>query len=182
MPPKPTLHAYIALSLDGYIADATGAVKWLDKYNDPSLGFDAFYKTIDTVIVGRTTFEQALSWGAHDTAKRTIVLSEKTLDAPTPNVEYFQGDPKGLLRRLAREGATHIWHMGGGASLRPFVDANLIDQFHLFIIPILLGDGIPLFPKRDAKPLPLTLTRTKKHVHGVIELHYEPARRTRSAT
>ena len=178
MPTKPTFRAYLALSLDGYIADKKGAVKWLDKYNDASLGFEKFYRSIDAIIVGRTTFDQSRSWGVWDNlTKRVIVLSSQPLKKPPPGVESFHGDVRRLARQLARDGSEQVWLMGGGQSLRPFHDANLIHRWELFIIPTLLGDGIPLFPKRKPSDNSLVLVKCKKHKRGIVELHYEPAPR-----
>lgn len=185
MPPaatKPVFIAYLAVSVDGYIADERGGVKWLERFNDSSLGFDKFYKTIDTVVVGRTTYEQAVSWGAVDTERRTIVLTENHLTSPSPNVEGFKGDVKQLAKRLGKEGAKRVWLMGGGESIRLFQEAGLVDRWELFVVPVLLGKGIPLFPESTGKVRELTLVACKPGKGGVVELQYEKAARASAAS
>jgi dihydrofolate reductase len=178
MPPtKPIFRAYLAVSLDGYIADHAGGVKWLDRYNDPSLGFEKFDRSIDTIIVGRTTFDQARAWGTWDNLKkRVIVLTRRPLKDLPARVETFRGDVRKLARQLARDGAKQVWLMGGGESLKAFHKASLVDRWELFFIPTLLHKGIPLFPPNKPGVERLTLVRCKKHNDGIVELHYEPAR------
>lgn len=176
MPSKPTIRAYLALSLDGFIADHKGGVKWLDKYNDPSLGFEKFYRSIDTIIVGRTTFDQSRSWEVwEDGKKRVIVWTSRELRNAPPRVETFDGDARKLVRMLTRDKARQVWHMGGAESLRPFRDAGLVDRWELFVIPEMLGSGVPLFPAAKPRSESLRLVRCTKHKRGIVELQYRRA-------
>ena len=174
---KPVFRVSLAMSLDGYIADKKGDVKWLNKFNGPPERFEKFYKTIDTVIVGRRTYDQALSWGTGETNRRTIVITNRPLKSPSPHVETFHGDVKQFARQLAKDGAKQVWLMGGGESIRAFHEAGLVDRWELFIVPVVLGDGVPLFPREIPRPQTLTLTRCKQHPEGVVEVHYEKAPR-----
>jgi len=169
---------YIALSVDGYIADADGGVAWLDPYFTPDIDFNAFTATIGATIMGRRTFEQALTFGEWKPASaRTIVLTHRPIDNPPPGVETFAGDVEELAEDLRHDMARlgkDVWLMGGGESIRPFAEAELVDRWELFVIPVLLGDGVPLFPAGDPTGFDLTPTRTETYDNGIVELWYEP--------
>lgn len=79
------------------------------------------------------------------------------------------------MARLKEEARGDIWHMGGGWSLQPFHDAGLIDRWELFVMPVLLGEGVPLFPRREHALESLVLTTCRSHKKGIVEVHYEPA-------
>ena len=171
----PLLRAYLAVSLDGFIAGKDGGVKWLEPYSDPSLGFEEFNRTIDTIVVGRMTFDQTLGWGAWPEKRRSVVLTRRPIADPPPGVEAFGGDVRELVTRLKSEATGDIWHMGGGRSLQPFHEAGLIDRWELFVMPVLLGQGVPLFAHSDHALESLELTTCRAHKKGIVELHYEPA-------
>ena len=179
---KPLFRAFLAVSLDGYIADKTGGVGWLDAYHSPEIDFAGFMKTIGATIFGRTTYD----WDGYlDTSKsQTIVLTRRPLKNPPPGAEAFAGDVRDLAARLRRDLALaktgkDIWLMGGGLSMAPFHAAGLVDRWELGVMPVLRGEGIPLFPKHPRGLESLRLTRCRSLKNGIIEAWYEPAGATR---
>lgn len=176
----PLFRAALAVSLDGYIADKDGGVGWLERTMTPEIDFAGFMKTIGATVYGRTTFDWALAHGyAGGGPKHTvIVLTHRPLPPRVPGtVEAFCGDVRGVARRLRDQlkgTGKDIWLMGGGLSIAPFHEAGLVDRWELAIIPVLLGDGIPLFPKHSRGLDSLRLTHSRALKNGIVEAHYEP--------
>ena len=179
------LRVYIAVSLDGYIADEDGGVAWLDPYFSPEIDFTAFIRTIGATVMGRKTYDQARARGEWPYAdQRVVVLTHRSLDDAPPGVEAFAGDVRELADRLRgdlEETGKDVWLMGGGDSIRPFHDAGLVDRWELFFIPILLGDGVPLFPRRDPRASSWRPTHSRTYENGIVEIWYEPASAERTA-
>ncbi|MCC6675546.1 MAG: dihydrofolate reductase [Phycisphaerales bacterium] len=175
------LRVYIAMSLDGYIADSAGGVDWLNPYFCPEIDFMGFAKTIGATVWGRKTFDQARQRGEyHQESGRVVVMTHRPLPQDVPaGIEAFAGDVRELAARLKQELAgtgKDIWIGGGGESIVPFHEARLIDRWEISIIPVLLGEGLPLFPKRGPGVEGLTVKRHRALSNGIIEVHYEPAR------
>lgn len=175
----PLVRVALAVSLDGYIADKRGGVAWLDAYFSPEMDFAGFMATIGATVMGRKTFEVALKLGMPPggSDQRTIVVSSKRPRTAPAGFEHFKGDLRGLVETLKRDLAgtgKDIWLMGGGEAIEAFRAADLVDRWELSFIPIVLGDGIPLFPKRKYAEIPLRLTHTRAFRNGVVELWYEP--------
>jgi len=173
---RPLLRVFLAVTIDGFIARADGRVDYLDPYNDGFKGWDAFFNSIGSIIMGRATYEQARSqgrWIFDD--KRTFVLTSRDLPDVPAGVETFS-DPAALVERLRREESKDIWHMGGGRSLAPFDELELIDRWELGIVPVILGSGIPLFPEQTDTFNTCRLQKCEQHENGLVELHYEPIR------
>lgn len=176
------LRVYIAMSLDGYIASRDGTFDWLAPYFTPEVNFDAFAATIGVVVWGRKTFDQARERGEyHKESGRVVVMTHRPLPMDVPaGIEAFAGDVRELAARLKRELAgtgKDVWIGGGGESIRPFHEAGLIDRWEVAVIPELLGDGLPLFVRREgAGPETLRLTHTRVLSNGILETRYEPAR------
>lgn len=173
----PLLRAMLAVSLDGYIADARGGVGWLDPYFSPEIDFMGFMKTIGATVMGRTTYDWSIKQGhGSPGAGRTIVLTRRPLANPPAGVEVFSGDTRELAARLREELAgtgRDIWLMGGGNSLAAFHEHGLVDRWELGIIPVLLGDGIPLFPKHARGLDALRLAKSRTLSNGIVEAAYE---------
>ena len=184
------MRVYIAVSLDGYIATPDGGVEWLEGYDLNEFDFSGFYKTIGVTVMGRKTFDQTIARGNWPSSKnhRTVVLSHRPIEDPPPGVETFGGDVHRLAKTIREElGDTSpdsgrdadqerdVWLMGGADSIRAFHEAGLVDRWEIFIAPVLLGDGIPLFPRRPDKPSPLKLTHMQRYEKsGFVEVWYEP--------
>ena len=170
----PLLRVQVAVTIDGYIARDDGSFDYLEPFGEAYTGWDAFFASIGSVIMGRTMYEQAAAldrWFYAD--KRTFVLTSRPLD--DPRVEAFS-DPVELVARLKREESLDIWHMGGGLSIEPFERAGLIDRWELAIVPIRLGSGIPLFRSGSDLFSACELTRCEQCPLGMVMLHYEPKR------
>jgi len=137
----------LALSLDGYIARPDGSVDFLDDPKGHSMA--PFFKTIDTAIMGRKTYEVGLrlSGGKFNTYGLATYIMTSTLPAGERDGIIFTGEsPKSLLASLRKRKGKHIWHMGGGELTRAFLQEDLIDEIHLGVFLKLLGEGIPVFP------------------------------------
>jgi dihydrofolate reductase len=163
---------YIAASLDGYIARADGSLDWLSIVQSPGedYGYARFFDSIDTVVIGRKTYETALGFEEWPYAgKRCIVLTRRRL--PARHAErFYDGDPVALVERLTGEGAKRVY-VDGGSVIRQFIAAELVTDMTLSIVPILLGDGIPLFAGigRDVR---LDLSASRSFASGLVQLEY----------
>lgn len=164
---------YIAASLDGYIARADGAVDWLDKYMDADYGYAAFMWSIDTVIMGSQTYLKSLEIGPQAFAGEHVyyVMSRSGDLASTEVAQLTAESPSQLLGRLRKSPGKHIWLMGGGVLLQAFLKKDLLDEIMLFVIPELIGSGVPLFPGEGAVRH-WRLKNTSSYPNGVVLLHY----------
>lgn len=163
---------YIATSLDGYIATPGGDVEWLEGYEDSLAGFDEFVSGIGAAAMGRETYEFAArhEW-MYDMP--VGVLTSRPIDDAPPGVFAHPGPAGELLTTLFRRTDKDVWLLGGGRTIRAFLDANLIDLARIFVIPVLLGDGIPLFPTGRCEIRRLDLLGVRAFESGVVELMYE---------
>ena len=129
---------YIATSLDGYLAREDGALDWLPQPTEDDMGYADFYDTIDTVVIGRTTYEQITQELSPDVwayeGKTSYVATSKTL-TPDPNVSFINGDIATFISNLKNAPGKDIWLVGGGKLIDAFVRANLIDKYIITIIP-----------------------------------------------
>ena len=144
---------YIATSLDGIIAGKEGELDWLNESNatvPPSedLGFKAFLDSVDTVVMGRKTYETVLSFGEWPyEGKPVVVLSRNAISFPpnVPNTVTHSSDaPQDLLERLADQEVEHVY-VDGGITIQRFLSGGLVDEITMTAIPIILGDETPLF-------------------------------------
>lgn len=181
----PLFRVALATSLDGYICTTDGSVEWLNPYFTPELDFGAFVAGIGITVLGRNTYDRAVAAGHVDaTAEdRSVVLTHRPIDGLPPGAEAYAGELPALARRLRAElevpGKLHgkdIWLMGGSECIRSFDDADLVDRWELSIMPVRLGAGVPLFPRRDAAARPLRLTHHRILGNGIVEIWYEPVR------
>ncbi len=168
---------YIAMSLDGYIADATGRVDWLngDGSDKNSIGsYNQFIKDVDTVILGYNTYNQIVTELSPDKwvydGLMTYVLTHKSL-IDSKNIIFTQQDIESLLLKLKSESGKNIWICGGANLINQVVELDLIDQYCVSIIPTILGYGIRLFNKYD-KEKRLSLIETRKY-NGIVDLVYK---------
>lgn len=142
---------FIAASLDGYIAKEDGDISWLDDFPAP-LDVDNSYKemfdTVDTVIMGRTTYDQVTQELAPNDYpyidKQTIVLTSKK-ERASASTTFIHGNLVDYVRTLKQQAGANIWLVGGNSVIQPLMEADLIDVYQLATLPIILGKGIPLF-------------------------------------
>ena len=162
------------MSLDGFIARENGSVDWLDKFNSPKedYGYKKFFDSINTVLMGSSTYKQILGFGEFPyKGKNCFVFSKKIKEGK--HVKFVNEDVKNFIENLDPKENQKIWLVGGANLVNQFLKHNLIDEYMLYTMPILLGKGIKLFD--TIKELPLVLKRTKSFKSGVIETHYERA-------
>ncbi|WP_271769794.1 dihydrofolate reductase family protein [Aquimarina algiphila] len=167
---------YIAMSINGKIAKADGNVDWLDSIPNPDqldYGYYDFYETIDTTIQGNKTYEQIIDWGIDFpySEKKNYVLTRKKGAESTKDVEFISENHIEYIKELKKQKGKDIWLVGGGQINTMLLNEKLIDEILVFIMPIVLSDGIELFESIPNETF-LTLIETKKHTTGVVELRY----------
>jgi dihydrofolate reductase len=175
---------YIATSADGYIARPDGDVEWLNRRpRNVDYGMKEFYPTIDTILWGRKTYDWLLNYYMHrgktkglfDTKLANYVFSRKPPKRPALGVEFVSQPVKGFAQGLRAAPGKQIWMMGGAGLIASFLDAGEIDEFDIHVIPVFIGEGIPLVAPRHRDIL-LRLRASKKYPDGVVRLRYEVAR------
>ena len=159
----------LAMSLDGFIAREDGSVDFLDDITgDVETMFQTFLSKIDTIVMGRTTYDQMLTFGPIPFAdKDMIVLSSRELVDPPKHVKQMDISPQDLVQGRNET----IWLFGGAHVIHQFLNQNLIDRFELFIVPQVIGKGIPLFDSQSSLS-DLRLIETKEYEDNVL-LVYE---------
>ena len=175
---------YIATSADGFIARTDGAVDWLDRPRPKgNYGMGAFYKSIDTILWGRKTYDMVLdfqkkgvSGSAFDAKVKNYVFTRGPLPSALPaGVEFVNKPIKVFANRLRGQKGKDIWMMGGAGIIASFLDEGEIDEFIIHVIPKFIGEGIPLIaPGR--RTVPLNLISSTKFPDGVVRLRYQVAR------
>ncbi len=166
---------YIAASLDNFIARPDGRVDWLSSPDflipGEDYGYQSFYQTIDTTLMGRSTYqfimEQDVPFPYPD--KKNYVFSRSSNMRDTDFVEYISKDPADLVRQLKQEDGADIWLIGGGQINTILLNNDLIDKIILTIIPMTLGEGIPLF-HGSYKEVKLKLEASKSYQSGIVQL------------
>jgi len=175
---------FIATSADGYIARPDGSVEWLNRPRPAgNYGMSAFFKSIDTILWGRKTYEVALGFtrgrgvGSGPRVKN-YVFSRRPLKRPSPDVELVRQPIRAFAKRLRATRGKDIWMMGGAGLIASFLDAGEIDEFIVHVIPILIGEGIPLVAPRD-RLVRLRLLSVRRFSDGVVRLHSAVIREAR---
>jgi dihydrofolate reductase len=169
---RPRCSVFIAVSVDGYIARPDGSLDWLDavQREGEDYGYKSFFDSIDALVVGRKTYDTALGFDAWPYAgKRCIVLTRRPVDA-RHGEEFFAGEPKALIERLAGDGVRHVY-VDGGDVIRQFFDARLVDDLTLSVIPVVLGNGIRLFGGGEPERR-LVLEEARSWSSGLAQLRY----------
>jgi len=164
----------IATSADGYIARPDGDVRWLDRVKG-NYGLAAFFKTIDTILWGRKSYSKGIEMGMKASGFspkiKNYVFSRQPQASTEPNVEFVNEPVKTFAQRLRARPGKDIWMMGGGEIIAAFLDVGEIDEFSTHVIPIFIGEGIPLIQPRH-RSIPLKLLSTKVFRDGVVHLNY----------
>ncbi|HZC12746.1 MAG TPA: dihydrofolate reductase family protein, partial [Thermoleophilaceae bacterium] len=169
-------HCHIATSLDGKIARPDGSVDdWLAAdYPAEDFGFDAFLAGVDAILMGRGTYEAIRRLGEWPyPGKPTVVLTTRPLDDPPPaGVAARSGGVAAVAEEIERRGYRRVWIEGGGQVVRSMIAIGRLDVLEMAVIPIVLGDGVPLFP-RGTGELKLRLVRCETKSKGALHLVYE---------
>lgn len=167
---------YIAASLDGFIARKDGGLDWLPASEEggEDFGYAKFMSAIDHIVMGRNTFEKALTFGKWPYDKKVIALTSRDLTLPpqlTGKVEALHLSPRELVHEMGIRGAKEIY-LDGGVTIQRFLREGLVDEMTITIIPILIGEGLPLFGalKKDIK---LELIQSKSFKNGFAQNKYK---------
>jgi dihydrofolate reductase len=169
----PTIALYIASSIDGYIARADGSIDWLDSVDgfDEDYGYQAFYDSVDALLMGSNTYTQVLGFGDWPyPGKPTYVFFSHDLPNILADVHIVPHDIQEMLPLI--EHHQKAWLVGGGALVKSFHQAGLIDEYIISIIPVVLGDGIALF-QAPLTEQPLTLVSAQQYPSGLVQMHYQ---------
>lgn len=161
----------VAMSLDGFIAGPNGGADWI--VMDPEIDFTGMFEQFDTFLLGRRTFETMGSAGGPGTPGiKTFIFSRTLQPKDFPGVTIVAEEAEKTVAALRAEPGKDIWLFGGGSLFRSLLDARLVDTVEVAIMPVLLGDGIPLLPSptRETK---LKLTNYKVYEKtGIVSLEY----------
>jgi dihydrofolate reductase len=168
---------FVGISVDGFMARLNGAVDFLPETPEPH-GFEEFFASVDALVIGRKTWEWVASCGSWLYGqKRVVVLSSQPVDFslfPAARLEHMSGPPAEIVARLASSGAQHLY-IDGGITMQRFLSAGLIDRLIITRVPVLIGQGIPLFG-----PLPhdvcLRHRATRTYASGLVQTEYEVVR------
>jgi dihydrofolate reductase len=168
---------FVGASVDGFIARRNGDLDWLPAGGGEPHGYDEFIATVDTIVIGRKTFETVLGFGTWPYSdKRVVVLSSTPVDLQSARarggiVEQMGGPPPDIVARLAASGARHL-HVDGGITIQRFLQAGLIQSLVITRVPVLIGDGIPLFGSLS-KDIRLRHIVTRSYPSGLVQSEYE---------
>jgi dihydrofolate reductase len=174
--PKRKIIVLIATSADGYICRPDGGVEWLDRPRPKgNYGMGEFFSRVDTILWGRKTFEPLLKSGkdpsAYGPKTKNYVFSHHPPQGPVPGAEFVTEPIETFAPRLRAQPGKHIWMMGGAGIIGSFLDAGEIDEFIIHVVPIFIGEGIPLVAPRHRR-IRLRLLSAKTFPDGVVRLHY----------
>jgi len=169
-----TASVFVGTSVDGFIARPDGDLDWLPEGGGEPHGYDEFIASVDAIVIGRNTFEKVLTFEAWPYGeKRVVVLSSRPVDlsaAVGGVVEQMAGAPADIVSRLAASGAHHLY-VDGGTTVQRFLSAGLIQRLVITRVPVLIGEGIPLF---GALPRDIRLhhVMTRHYPSGLVQSEY----------
>jgi dihydrofolate reductase len=171
------LSVFIGTSLDGFIARPDGALDFLPADGGEPHGYNEFIATVDAIVIGRKTFETVLAmtpWPYGN--KRVVVLSSQPVDFSSVRggkVEQMAGSPEEIVSKLAATGAHHAY-IDGGITIQRFLRAGLIQHIIITRVPVLIGEGIPLFASLP-QDIRLRHIATKSYASGLVSSEYDVA-------
>lgn len=168
--------AHFASSADGFIARKDGSFDWLDRPRPKgNYGMDAFWRSIDTVLWGRATYDMAMEKlggvGSFGPGVRSYVFTHRIPDAKPQDVEFVNEPVKSFAKRLRARRGKDIWIMGGGGINAAFLDAGQVDEFAISVVPVFIGEGIPMLAPA-LRTVKLKLLASKRFSDGVVQLRY----------
>jgi dihydrofolate reductase len=168
---------YVATSVDGFIADREGAVDWLEAHDPRQYGFDAFFAEVGAVIMGRRTFEFVRAMGDEwpYAGKRTLVLTSRTLVGVPDGVMPTARGMAGAIEQARAATKKDIWVVGGAVAMQSALDGGHVDLVEVFIVPVLLGRGLPLIADIERR-LELSFEGIETFQDGVVKLSYATRR------
>ena len=169
---------FCGVSVDGFLARRDGSLDFLDAGGAEPHGYEEFIATVDTVVWGRNTYDFVRpfkSW-PYPPKMRVVVLSHRPLEEPASGwkIEHMSGEPTEIIGKLAATGANHLY-VDGGKTIQEFLRAGLVDRMIVTRVPVLIGEGIPLFGSlpQDVK---LKHIGTREYAGGLVQTEYEVVR------
>jgi dihydrofolate reductase len=171
--PRPHCSAFLAASVDGFVARPGGGLDWLKVVEAPGedYGFAEFFRSVDALVVGRATYDVVLGFPEWPYAgKRVVVLTHRP-PPPRHGEAFASGAPEGIAAALGAAGARRAW-IDGGATVSAFLRAGLLDDLTVSVVPVVLGEGIRLFQP----PLPertMALREARAFPSGLVRLRYD---------
>ena len=168
---------FVGVSVDGFLARANGALDFLDAGGSEPHGYEEFIASVDTIVIGRKTFEIVMGFDAWPYGeRRVVILSSQPVDLAAASarggrVEHMSGLPADIASRLSTTGARHVY-VDGGVTIQGFLRARLIDRMVITRIPVLIGQGIPLFGSLPAD-IRLRHIATRSYPSGLVQSEYE---------
>lgn len=165
---------YVAASLDGFIADAAGGVDWLPSAESGDCGYADFYAGVEALLMGRRTYDQVLSFGEWPyPGKPAYVFTHSPPNDCPPDVQFVRGSAVDFRQDIGARHSGTVWLVGGADLADRFRQSGLIDEYRVFVIPTILGQGVTLFSGSGSHTL-LELDSVRTHVDGVVQLCYRP--------
>lgn len=167
------LKLYIAASLDGKIARKDDSIDWLPDPTTEDYGYQEFYDSIDTTVMGYKTYEVCLGLGDwYYKDKVNYIFSRDSSRDLIPEATLVNQSPVDFVKELKQQEGKDIWLLGGGEIIKLMHDAGLIDEYIIAYIPIILGEGVLLFPEIQQQKN-LTLTKHRVYSNGVVMLYLQ---------
>lgn len=166
---------FIALSLDGYIAGPNDDLSFLSRFEGEDFGYAEFTESVDTYLVGRRTYEVVMKIAGEFPAAKEyphcyVVTRQDIPDQP--GIHFHKGDVVQLARELKTQPGKDIYCDGGAQIIKALMKERLVDEFTLFLMPIFLGDGIPLFPGGIPETM-VDLIDSTSYNNGAVRLRYQ---------
>lgn len=167
---------YIAASIDGYIADIEGGLDWLSEYpitSELNYGYDEFFDSVDTVILGGRTYRDILNMDVIYPYKDKIsyVITRNKMNNPKENIHFISENITETVSELKKQEGKAIWLVGGSEVIAILLDNDLIDEMIITTIPVILGSGIPLFPN-TSKESAWQLHNTHSYSNNILQVEY----------
>lgn len=165
---------YIATSLDGFIARKNGNIDWLTKYDGSKedYGYKALLKSVDAIIFGGKTYRQVeKDIKEMYKEKELYVFSKKKYKSELKNIHFVNDDIKKVIKKIKLKSKKDIWLVGGAELANQFIKEDLIDEYIITVVPIILGDGIRLFQEKNFETN-LKLMNAKKFKSGLVMMSY----------
>ncbi|WP_243304215.1 dihydrofolate reductase family protein [Geothrix oryzisoli] len=173
-----TVSVFVGASVDGFIARLNHDLDWLPEGGGEPHGYEEFLAGIDALVIGRRTFKKVLTFEPWPYGtKRVVVLSGQPLRLPSSigsAVEQMAGSPAEIVARLAVRGATNLY-VDGGITIQRFLRAGLVDRLIITRVPVLIGEGIPLFSTLP-HDLRLHHVATRSFPSGLVQSEYQVLR------
>lgn len=169
---------YIAISLDGYIATKDDGLDWLINFPNKEgtdYGYDEFYEKGSTIIMGKSTYRVIKSMGddwIYSTCDSHIVTSQPEETDLEQNIHFITSNLEEKIKELRQQQGKAIWLMGGGQLVAKFLELELVDTMIITTMPVILGNGIPLFPPHNGQTQ-WTISNTRTYNNGVQVTEYE---------